>query len=79
MSWFLAQLCWGGNWGKGWCWRVTASESQSSVHPALLTTCWALILSGLSSLSLNGPAKPLAEEEATLAGSSEPLHQLEPL
>lgn len=54
----------------------TPSKSQSS-DPALPTICWVLILSGLLSLSLNGPAKPLAEEEAALAGSSEFLHQLE--
>lgn len=42
-----------------------ASKSQSS-NPALPTMCWVLILSGLSSLSLSGPAKPLAEEELLL-------------
>lgn len=56
----------------------TASKSQSS-DPALPTMCWVLILSGLSSLSLSSPAKPLAEEEAALAGSSEFLHRLETL
>lgn len=72
MSWFIAQLCWGENWGKGWCWRVTASKSHEqrppspAQHVLASHSVWPLILSGLSSLSFNGPAKPLAGEEATL-------------
>lgn len=51
--------------GKRLVLESAASKSQSS-NPALPTMCWVLILSGLSSLSLSGPAKPLAEEELLL-------------